>query len=105
MEKFFMVVDAADQTYAWPVSAVLGLYSDADSSLKMHFKTNTGGTADGDKDVIDMTITADKEKEVIKAILGAANATHSSGAIIIADDVTGEYIHPNLTAVAVTLQS
>ena len=100
-----MVVDAADQAYAWPASSLLGIYSDADSSLKLHFKTVTGGTADLDKDVVDLTIAADSEKNVIEAILSAANGTHSNGVVILADDVAGKYIHSDLTAAAVTLQA
>ena len=109
MKKYFIVNDAADDTGMWPVEALRAVTCASDATVLVQFDAGltdpTGATAD--VDTVTLTITADKQLEVMKAIAQAANATgpqYNDGVITVADDATDDsnaaavYLHEDITS-------
>jgi hypothetical protein len=106
MDKFICFVSAADDAAMYPLSALRGLAVTADATILMTFNSFRNGTADLDRDTVTITCTSDKEKAVFEAIAQNINAgPHSDGFIVIADDVTSNYVHPDITSIAINLAS
>ena len=64
MEKFLIFIDAADDAVMYPVSRLRAMTVAADATILCKFDNSIGGTSDNDHDVVTITCTADKEKEV-----------------------------------------
>ncbi len=106
MEKFLYFKDANDDAQLYPAANLLGIIHDADTTLKLRFKSAvTGSGAATEVDLVTLTIDSNKEQEVCDAIVGALNATHSSGMVVVADALAGVFIHPAITGTAATLDS
>ena len=54
-------------------------------------------------DSVELTITSNKHKEVIEAILNLIHGTHSDGFIVVADDSNSVYASSFITACAITV--
>jgi len=54
-------------------------------------------------DSVLLTITANKQKEVMDDILGLIHGTHSDGFIVIADDSNSVYASSHITACTITV--
>ena len=86
--KFIKIDGGADSAYAAPVENLLSIHADTDSKLSMTFKSSlplnltTIGTsaaaATKAYDEIIFSITADKEDEVVNAILQKLTAVGTS---------------------------
>ena len=108
MDKFLYFKDANDDAYLYPVANLLGIVHDADTTLKLRFKSAvTGSAAATEVDLVTLTIDSNKEQEVCDAIVGAINApgVHSSGMVVVADALAGVFIHPAITGTASTFDS
>ena len=114
--------DDIAQSAMFSASSFMGCYPISDTSLKLHFKSifiqNVAATRviqndtdltsasimvkqphDLHTDHVILTITANKHKEVMQAIVNTMSKPQA-GFINIADDVSGapSYLHPNITA-------
>lgn len=56
-------------------------------------------------DLIQLTVTALKHKQVTLAITRAINSPGVTGTIVIADEVNSLFLHPNITAIAKIVRS
>ena len=106
MEKFLYfrnvaaVADdqAIENSACFPYSALLGIHPVSDTSVRLTFANiqrpaggNAAAAADSAAnlplvDTVVLNITANKGREVMRAIVGAANGTNSDGMLVIADD-------------------
>ena len=102
--KFVQFIDAADDAATYPVDNLLGMTCAGDGTLLVKFKSSVGGGTGAEHDSVSLTITADTEKTVMKSI-GEAIAFSKSAVLLVADDVTGDYVDANITACAITLDS
>ena len=91
-----------------PASSIVNMYPASDTALRIGIAAvkNQGGdnqyTTSGyhEADYVDLTIGANKHKEVMAAINSAATNARTPF-IVIADEVSGEYIHSSISANAV----
>ena len=104
--NYLLFVDGADDAAMYPASQLLAVTCAADATVLVKF---VGGTNDGGAasvDTVTLTVTADKEADVMKAIAQAANAPVIQGGVVtVADDVNSVYISSHITACAITLDS
>jgi len=100
--KFVQFIDNADDAATFPVDNLLGITIAAEGALKLNFVSNVGDA--GGADVVDLTITADTEKSVMKNI-GEAIAFSKEAVLVIADDVAKEYVDANITVCSITLDT
>tara|TARA_R100000995_G_scaffold33915_1_gene15295 strand:- start:56 stop:385 length:330 start_codon:yes stop_codon:yes gene_type:complete len=109
MEKFLMFIDDADDAATYPASRMLGMTCAGDGALKLQFESSigSGGTDGASSDIVTLTITADKEKDVMTAIARAINGQRNTddGLLVVCDDVNSVFLHPNILSVAITLDS
>ena len=52
---------------------------------------------------VELTYTSGSFKIVCDAIVGAMNATHSSGFVVIADGENSVFVHPDITACTIAV--
>ena len=102
MNGFLVFIDDADDAACYPLSRFRGMTIATDATILMQFDSSVNGTADGDADLVTLTCTADKEREVFLAI---AKQVQKGGVVLVADDVASEYCHSAITACAITLES
>jgi len=113
MEQTDGAFDAANDCMAVPVERFKGFRANGTTTqLLMEFDPMLGyaaGDAAGTHDdtfVADsvlLTVTANKQKEVMDDILGLIHGTHSDGFIVIADDSNSAYASADITACTVTI--
>ena len=60
MEKLICFVSGTDDACMYPVGNLRGLAVTAESTILMTFNSFRNGTADGDRDTVTLTTTADK---------------------------------------------
>ena len=103
-ETFVTFIKDADEKFCGPASNFLGLKCDGAGSMKLRFEDIDGTAA---ATVIDITVTDSvgtgvEMKRVCQAIASAMTGYGVQGKYVkIADALTGEFIHPDLTAVDV----
>jgi len=101
-ETFVTLIKDADEKFCGPASNFLGLKCDGAGSMKLRFEDIDGTAA---ATVIDVTVTDTagtgvEMKRVCQAIAGAMTAHGVQGKFVkIADDLTDEFIHPDLLSV------
>jgi|TARA_R100000655_G_scaffold108460_1_gene160455 membrane carboxypeptidase/penicillin-binding protein PbpC len=111
MEKFLYFMeqtdgafDAAQDAVCYPVSSLQGFSADGTTTqLALHFSGVLGQDEDA-YDVVTLTITANKQKEVITSIVQAitgAKAPHADGMIVVADDSNSVYVDSLITACSI----
>tara|TARA_Y100000401_G_C8273999_1_gene199853 strand:- start:47 stop:382 length:336 start_codon:yes stop_codon:yes gene_type:complete len=110
MNKYFLINDAADDTAMYPVEALRAVTCAADATVLVQFNAGltdpTGATAD--VDTVTLTITSDKQLEVMKEIARAANATgpqYNDGVIVLCDDVNSVFLHEDILSCTITLNT
>ena len=99
-----MFIDAANDAAMYPVSRLRGITCAADATVLLQFDSSVNGTADGDADLVTLTVTSGKEKAVMAAIAKQLTA-HVSGALIVCDDVTGNHCHGDVSSCTITLEA
>mgnify|MGYP003140124031 CR=1 FL=1 len=97
--------DGFDQNemITYPVSALRAIEpADGGTTLNLWFNPAefTTVAATDDADLVQLTVTALKHKEVIQAITKAINSSTVNGLIIVADEPNSSYLDTNITAVA-----
>ena len=102
--KFVQFIDAADDAATYPADSLLGMTCASDGALLVKFASSVGGGTGAEHDSIALTITANTEKTVMKSI-GEAIAFSKQAVLVIADDVTSDYVDANITACAITLDA
>ena len=106
MEKFLCFVSGTDDAAMYPLDALRGLAVTAESTILMTFTSFRSSTGDTERDTVTLTCTADKEKDVMTAIAQAINGgPHSTGFVLIADDVASSYVHADLTSITIAYSS
>ena len=106
VDKMLIFIDAADDAAMYPVSRLRAMTVAANATILMKFDNSIGGTSDNDHDVVTVTVTADTELTVFKAIADAIakpGIAGSEGYVVIADDVNSEYVNNNITGIEITL--
>ena len=98
-------IDDADDAACYPISSFVGMTVASNATILMRFlpSFNPVGAADGDVDLVTLTCTADKEKDVFLAI--SKQLAGGNGVVLVADDVASVYCHKDITACAITLGS
>ena len=113
MEKFLYFASAAADGTAGDEEVIMvraenvsHYEMDTATRLNIHFKKDVaqevlGGDGD-DQNLVGLTITSGKHKEVLEAIAGAINAASAinSPFVVIADAENSKFIHDDITAVA-----
>jgi len=110
MEKFLIFVGAADDMSAYPLSRLLAIDCVADQVLNFRFESSVGGGTGAEHDLQACAITADSEFATVKTVLEKiANFSKVSFSgpqfLVVANDITGEYLVPAITALASTQDS
>ena len=104
MEQTDGAFDAAQDAVMYPASSFKGFSaSGTTTTLLLHFHGILGQDEDA-HDVVTLTITANKQKEVMTAIAQAitgAKVPHSDGVIVVADDSNSVYADSRITACAI----
>ena len=112
MEQTDGAFNAINDCVAIPVERFKGFTNKSGSSatteLTMEFDPMIGYSGSHDDatfvaDSVELTITSNKHKEVMEAILNLIHGTHSDGFIVVADDSNSVYASPFITACAVTV--
>ena len=109
MKKYFIANDAADDTGMWPITALRAVTCASDATVLVQFDAGlddpTGATSN--VDTVTLTITADKQLEVMQEIARAANAggKYDDGAIILCDDINAKFLHKDILSCTITLNT
>ena len=109
MDKFLLVIDAADDAAMFPVSGLRAVTCAADATVLLQFAPgihDPTGT-DADSDLVTLTTTADKEKDVMLAIGRAINGQRNTddGVLTLCDDVNSIFLHPDILSCTITLNA
>jgi len=106
MDKFLYICDAADDAYCAPLSSLVCMTVAANATILMQFKGGTSGAQVDAHDEIALTITADKEKDVLAGIVAKINA-HPNGDpfVVVCDDVNSVFAHPDILSCTITLDT
>jgi hypothetical protein len=85
-----------------PVAKITGIMPTGRTKVRFRFPASviTTSISKYSHGFVDLNITQDTSKEVIKAIIDATNATPADGVIVIADDITLEYIHKDIDSIS-----
>tara|TARA_R100000458_G_C8008397_1_gene73554 strand:+ start:89 stop:439 length:351 start_codon:yes stop_codon:yes gene_type:complete len=102
MEQTNGQFDAAQDMVTYPLSSFQGFSaSGTQTTLLLHFSGVLGQDEDA-YDVVTLTITSDKHKEVVQALTQAFNeGPHSDGFIVVADDANSVYADSRITACSI----
>ena len=110
-DPMLIFIDAADDAAAYPLSRFLGMTVAADATILMKFESSIGsfGTDGAAADIVTVTVTADTELTVFKAIAekiaGLRRPNKDLGYVVIADDVNSTYVNSNITGIALAIDS
>ena len=109
-DPLLIFIDAADYAACYPLSRLIGMTVAADATILMKFESSIGsfGTDGAAADIVTVTVTADTELTVFKAIaeaLAGAKRNNSLGYVTIADDVNSSYVNSNITGIAIALDT
>tara|TARA_R100000315_G_scaffold9191_1_gene2966 strand:- start:451 stop:840 length:390 start_codon:yes stop_codon:yes gene_type:complete len=110
MEQTDGAFDAANDAMAVPVERFKGFHQadGTNTELTMEFDPMVGYSGAHDDatfvaDKVVLTITANKQKEVMADILNLIHGTHSDGFIVVADDSNSVYASTHISACAITI--
>ena len=101
MYKYLQFIDAGDDAATYPAERLISMTCAANATLLLHFESSVGKNDGGD--TVTLTITADTEKKVIRSI--ASKLSMGGSSIVIADDVSTEYVSSYITACDITLDT
>tara|TARA_R110000824_G_scaffold155646_1_gene328407 strand:- start:295 stop:612 length:318 start_codon:yes stop_codon:yes gene_type:complete len=104
MDGFLMFIDAANDAAMYPLARLRGITCAGSATVLVQFDSSVNGTADGDADLVTLTVTAGKEKAVMAAIAKQLT-THVTGALVVCDDVTGNHCHADISSCTILLES
>ena len=98
MSKFVFIKTANNDAYMNTVDNFRGAVHSADTAVDLYFASATGGNFNI-YDKIALVVTTEKEQEVMASIGAALAGSHSTGMVVIADDVAPKYVNANITSV------
>ena len=98
---YLIFVDGGDDAACYHKDRLISMTCAANATLLLHFKSSVGKSDGGD--LVTLTITADTERVVMERIIKEMSINKDY--ILIADDVTSDYIDANITACVITLDS
>ena len=98
---YLIFVDGGDDAVCYHKDRLISMTCAANATLLLHFKSSVGKSDGGD--LVTLTITADTERVVMERIIKEMSINKDY--ILIADDVTSEYIDTRITACAITLDT
>ena len=100
MMNYLLFVDAADDAACYPVNRLLGMTCAGDGALLLKFEGSVQDTTveEDNIDLITLTITADTEKAVMKAI-------NQGGIVTVCDDVASEFLTSDILSCTITLDA
>ena len=106
MKKYLQFIDAADDAATYPADRLLGMTVAANATLLMKFESSIGsfGTDGSAADIVTITITADTEKAVMKAISDEI-ALGDTPTIVVCDDVNSLFLHGDIVSCTIALDS
>ena len=105
--NYLLFVDGADDAAMFPASGIQSITCAANATVLVKFAPGSLGTGQAASvDVVTLTVTADTEASVMKAIAQAANAPVIQGGVItVADDVNSVYLVDDITACDIALDA
>jgi len=105
MEQTDGAFDAAYDAYSVPVSKFRGFNADGTTTqLEMQFESILGEGADiAACDKVVLTITANKQKEVMNAIVREINKGGGDDFIVVSDDSNSVFLDDQITGCAITV--
>ncbi len=96
MKRFIRYRDGENTLEYRPVDRLINISGNVAGQIDMYFDPRDGTT--GNVDTVSLSVISDKELTVMKAISNAINFS-TNPVVVVADDHTADYIHPNLDAV------
>lgn len=90
--------DATNDSVCVPYSSFRLAQPLADGTLALYFDAHTDTTTNINHTRVELTIAANKHKEVLEAITNAV-AFSNKQFVVVGDDVTSDYISSHVTAV------
>ena len=99
--------DAEADALCVPAESVLGIHPTAATTCNIYFKNTRlveGADADTAFNLVQLTYTSGKFKEVAEAVVGAMNGAPAtnSGFVVIADQDNDKYVHGAINNVEIT---
>lgn len=106
MKKFLQFIDDGDDAVTYPADRLLGMTVASNATLLMKFESSIGsfGTDGAAADIVTLTITADTEKAVMKAISDEI-ALGDTPTIVVCDDVGGVFLHTDIASCTIAIDS
>lgn len=106
MKKFLQFIDAQDDAATYPADRLIGMTVAADATLLMKFESSIGsfGTDGAAADIVTLTITANREQAVMKAI-GDEISLGTTPTIIVCDDGNSVFLHPDILSCTIALDT
>lgn len=101
MEKFLYFKDGANDAYCNKASSLLSIRQTGDTTLTLSFVARSG---DVGVDTVALTINDETEVAVAEAIVEEINFGKGVFAVVF-DTVSGDTLHPDITATAITFES
>ncbi len=108
--------DAIEDSVMYPLSALIGMHPSSDTALTINFKNVQRPEGHGNSLVTDnaanlplvdkvvLTVGENRHKQAMRAIADKINEPLSkdNGFVVIADDVSSEYVSTDVTAAVIT---
>ena len=109
-DPILIFIDAADDAGAYPASNLLGMTVAGDGTMLVKFGSSigSGGTDGSAADIVTLTVTADTELTVFKAIAEAiegARRNPSLGHVTVCDDVNSVFAHSDILSCTLAIDS
>ena len=111
IDPLLIFIDAADDAACYPLSRMYGMTVAADGTILVKFESSigSGGTDGSAADIITLTVTADSELTVFKALAekfaGAKTNTKAQGHITVCDDVNSVFAHADILSCTLAIDS
>jgi len=103
--KFLQFIDAADDAAMFPVDNLQSITCAADGTVICKFSPGSLGTGQAASiDLATLTVTADKEKQVMDAIADAI-VFGKKAVVVVCDDVNNNFIDPEVLSCTITLDA
>ena len=96
MKRFVRYRDGENTLEYRPVDRLINISGNVDGQIDAYFEPRDGTI--GNVDTVSFSVTNDKELEVMRAIVESISYS-TTPVVLIADDHTSDYIHPELDAV------
>ena len=110
-DPILIFIDDGDDAIAYPASRMVGMTVAANATILVNFENSLGGAnaSEDKRTFVTLTITADKELVVFKAIAeaieGAKQGHASLGHVTICDDVNSVFAHPDILSCTIDLDA